>query len=169
MPQRCHMAIIWGNWLVYVAGFAWLMWSGRYVLAVLWLLLVPLLQWAYVRLFPRISSLLGYGSVQDVPAVASPRTTATVLLYTAAGCPFCPLLEERLRTLQREMGFNLESVDVTFRSGVLTAKGIRTVPVVEVGGRLLTGLATSEQLACFLLGKDAGTRTEESSAARRTA
>jgi hypothetical protein len=45
------------------------------------------------------------------------------------------------------MEFSLEEVDVTLRPGVLMAKGIRAVPVVEAGDRLLTGNATSEQLA----------------------
>jgi hypothetical protein len=44
-----------------------------------------------------------------------------------------------------KMSFNLQEVDVTLRPVFLVAKGIRAVPVVEVGGRRLDGNATSEQ------------------------
>ena len=50
----------------------------------------------------------------------------------------------------RKNGFSLQEVDVTLRPVILVAKGIRAVPVVEVGGRRLDGNATSEQLAADL-------------------
>jgi hypothetical protein len=50
-------------------------------------------------------------------------------------------------TLREQMNFSLEEVDVTLKPGVLIAKGIRAVPVIEAGNRRLAGNATSEQLA----------------------
>ena len=70
-----------------------------------------------------------------------------VVLYTALGCPFCPLIEQRLEDLRKQMGFTLEKIDVTLRPDLLTAKGIRSVPVVEAGARLLFGLVTTKELA----------------------
>jgi hypothetical protein len=50
------------------------------------------------------------------------------------------------------MNFSLEEVDITLRPGILVAKGIRAVPVVEVGDRRLDGNATSAQLADLISG-----------------
>lgn len=60
-------------------------------------------------------------------------------LYTAVGCPFCPLVKQRLLALQVQMGFELEEVDVTLKPDLLIAKGIRAVPVVEVGEQRVVG------------------------------
>jgi hypothetical protein len=54
--------------------------------------------------------------------------------------------------LREQMEFSLEEVDVTLKPGVLIAKGIRAVPVVEAGDRHLAGNATSEQLAELISG-----------------
>jgi len=54
--------------------------------------------------------------------------------------------------LREQMEFSLEEVDVTLKPGVLIAKGIRAVPVVEAGDRRLAGNATSEQLAELISG-----------------
>jgi CBS domain-containing protein len=48
------------------------------------------------------------------------------------------------------MGFTLEKIDVTLRPDLLAAKGIRSVPVVEVGARLLFGLVTTKELAAAI-------------------
>jgi hypothetical protein len=40
------------------------------------------------------------------------------------------------------MSFSLQEVDVTLPPVILVAKGIRAVPVLEVGGRRLDGNAT---------------------------
>ena len=52
------------------------------------------------------------------------------------------------------MGFTLEVVDLTLRPQLLAKRGIRSVPVVEVGGRRLVGNATSEQLAALIAGAE---------------
>jgi hypothetical protein len=41
-------------------------------------------------------------------------------------------------------------VDVTFRPQVVRAKGLRSVPVLEANGLLLSGNATSAQIVEFL-------------------
>lgn len=74
-------------------------------------------------------------------------------MYGALGCPFCPLVEERLRGLQAKMGFELRHVDVSLRPDVLRSKGLRSVPVIEVGDRRLVGNATSRELADLVRGR----------------
>ncbi len=68
-------------------------------------------------------------------------------MYSSSGCPFCPIVERRLRDLQQEMRFELQHIDVTVRPGLVKAKKIKSVPVVEVGGRRLVGHATTRDLA----------------------
>jgi glutaredoxin len=96
---------------------------------------------------------MGYGPIVDEGAEAAGNTPVKVVLYTALGCPFCPLIEQRLEDLRRQMGFTLEKIDVTLRPDLLAAKGIRSVPVVEVGARLLFGLVTTKELAAAIAGK----------------
>lgn len=159
MDQKCHLAMVWLTWL------------GLPLLAVLvavragWLAAVFVLavgvvgQIAYIRWFPSLSPWLGYGSVADVAAPAlpaRPNALPRVTLYTANVCPFCPIVKDRLADLQRSTGFELAEVDVTFRPDLIRAKGLRSVPVVEAGGRYLVGNATSEQLAAFITGSAQG-------------
>lgn len=163
MKQRCTMVNIYLNWAVYLGGLAWFGVRGEWSWAVAWLTGVPVLMWVYLRVFPRISRYLGYGSVEDEPGregPADPRGVGAdrrVVLYTAAGCPFCPVVEERLRALQRTAGFELEKVDVTLRPDLLREKGIRGVPVVEVDGRVQVGHATTAELSALVAGETTGT------------
>jgi len=142
----------------------WLTWLGLPLLAVLvgfragplaglFVLAVGIVaQVLYVRGFPRISTLMGYGSVADTPppsgALAAPLPHVT--LYTASVCPFCPILKKRLADLRQEAPFEVTEVDVTFRPEVIRAKGLRSVPVLEARGRFLVGNATSAQIVEFL-------------------
>jgi glutaredoxin len=155
MKQQCHLAFIYLSWIVYLGGLGWLLWRGLYLVALFWLILIPLVQWGYVRVFPRISSLMGYGRVNDQQTPDVTQTPVSVTLYTALGCPFCPLIEQRLEALQKSMGFRFERIDITLRPELVASKGIRSVPVVEVGERLLTGLATTSQLAALIQGRPA--------------
>lgn len=155
MKQQCHLAFIYLSWVTYLGGLGWLLWRGLYLVALFWLILIPLVQWGYVRVFPRISSLMGYGRVDDQQAPTVTQAPVRVTLYTALGCPFCPLIEQRLEALQKSMGFRLENIDVTLRPELLATKGIRSVPVVESGERRLTGLATTSQLAALIQGRPA--------------
>jgi glutaredoxin len=70
-----------------------------------------------------------------------------VNFYSFFSCPFCPIVLARLQALQKQTGFTLTTVDLTLNPRALIAKGIRSVPVVEVGGRRLVGNSTTEQLA----------------------
>lgn len=158
MKQQCHLAMIWFSWLLYVAGAVTAVWFHQWFFAVAWIILVPLAEWQYIRRFPAVSGAMGYGSVADAPAgvhePAMPHEQVT--LYTAVGCPFCPLIEHRLEHLHTRLDFSLEKLDVTLRPDLLVAKGIRSVPAVEVHGQIRTGLMTSEQLAEFIVAAGVG-------------
>jgi len=52
--------------------------------------------------------------------------------------------------LQKQMGFTLKKIDVTLKPNLLANKGIRSVPVVEVGNEHLVGNSTTEQLAALI-------------------
>ena len=108
-------------------------------------------QWAYVSAFPNISHYFGYGRVDDQRTREVAPASVPVTFYTAIGCPFCPLVEQRLLALQKQMGFELKKIDITLRPQLLMETGIRAVPVVEAGGRRLVGHATTDQLAALLM------------------
>lgn len=150
MKQRCSIVSIYAAWAIYLAVMAGFAIRGQWAAALAALVTTPLLLLAYVRLFPRISRWMGYGSVADVPASGPPRTSTVVRLYTAKGCPFCPIVRRRLLELQAQMGFKLLTTDVTLRPALLARRGIRSVPVVEVGDDQLVGHVTSQQIAAFV-------------------
>jgi len=152
VKQQCYLAMIYLNWIVLAGGLGFFIFKGFYVLALAWLALLPLAMWAYIRVFPSLSQFMGYGRVDDQPAQRLGRVPTKVTLYTALGCPFCPVVKRRLMALREQMEFSLEEVDVTLDPGLLIAKGIRAVPVVEAGDRRLAGNATSEQLAEMIRG-----------------
>jgi len=152
MKQHCYLVGVWLTWLglpllALVIGL-----RVGWLAAVFILLAGVVAQVLYIRWFPYVSRWVGYGSVDDVPAspAAVPEGLPRVTLYTAGVCPFCPIVRRRLDDLRRQSDFELDEVDVTFRPEVVRAKGLRSVPVVEAGGRQLVGNATSEQLAAFL-------------------
>lgn len=62
------------------------------------LIVVVLAQVFYIKVFPRISRVLGYGSVEDVVKEAKQKTkiSSIVTVYTAIVCPFCPIVMQRL-------------------------------------------------------------------------
>jgi glutaredoxin len=160
MKQQCYLAAIYLNWLLLVGGVGYLLFTHRYSFAIAWLIALPLVLWAYIRVFPSISQAMGYGSIDDRPAREANRpesrrsdSAVKVRLYTALGCPFCPIVERRLQALRENVGFEIEKIDVTLRPDLLASKGIRAVPVIEVGERRMEGNATSEQLSELILGK----------------
>lgn len=142
--------MIYFSWALYAGGIVFLAMRGLWELALVWLVATPLIQWLYIRVFPSISPLMGYGRIADESGEAPASAPVKVTLYTALGCPFCPLIEQRLEDLRKQMGFTLEKTDVTLRPDLLAAKGIRSVPVVEAGGRLLIGLVTTKELAAAI-------------------
>lgn len=152
MPQECPLVFLYVTWALYPIGLVYFVIRGDLLGAGAWLLAFPLALWGYIRVFPRISGLLGYGRVDDVEAPPHAPTGATVTMYASATCPFCPIVEKRLRALQEEMGFDLRHVDVSLKPKLAREKGIRSVPVVEVGERRLVGHATSRELAELISG-----------------
>ena len=145
--------MIWLSWAIYLGGLAWTVAHSEWIVATLWLVLAPLAQGQYIRRFPSISAMMGYGPITDHIAAVTPSSMPIpehVVLYTALGCPFCPIMEQRLEELRATMGFSLEKVDVTLRPGLLTTKKIRSVPAVEIHGQILTGLVTSRDLAAAI-------------------
>lgn len=160
MKQQCYLAAIYLNWLVLVVGLGYLFFTHHYAFAIAWLVALPLAMLAYLRVFPSISQAMGYGRVDDKPAHDADRpeldsAPVTVRLYTALGCPFCPIVEKRLQALRESMNFEIENIDVTLRPDLLVSKGIRAVPVIEVGDRRVEGNATSEKLTNLILGQPA--------------
>lgn len=155
MKQQCHIAMIYLSWLVYLGGLAALIWYSQWAFAAGWLVSAPIAQWIYIRKFPGMSAAMGYGQITDEPAGTVAPAPVKVTLYTALGCPFCPLIEQRLETLQKTAGFSLEKIDVTLRPDLLTSKGIRSVPAVEVHGQVLFGLVSTKELAAAIDQPDA--------------
>lgn len=151
MKQECT---VWGLYLsgamiviVYPTGLAFLAYEANWPVFVLWLICLPCLKWAYLRFFPRISKLKGYGSVDDKLPASVEKARVEVTYYSLLGCPFCPIVSRRLDALQKEMDFTLKTVDLTLKPQMAASKGIKSVPVVEVGKDRLVGNATTEQLA----------------------
>lgn len=159
MKQQCPLALVWLTWLAVPALALYLGLSQSWPAAIFIVVVAVLAQLAYLRWFPRLSRFLGYGSVADVAASSAVAAPQKVVLYTANVCPFCPIVRHRLENLRHKLGFALDEVDVTFRPNVVKEKGLRSVPVVEAGGRLLVGNATSAELATFLAEAGAGSKT----------
>jgi hypothetical protein len=150
MKQQCHISMIYISWALYLGGLAASAWCSYWIFGAAWLVAAPLAQWLYIRRFPSLSASMGYGRIADEPASVIAPAPVKVTLYTALGCPFCPLIEQRLESLQKTMNFSLEKTDVTLRPDLLASKGIRSVPVVEVLGRFLFGLVSSKDLAAAI-------------------
>jgi len=131
----------------YLIGLIFFAYRANWAALLLWLVFLPCLKWAYLRFFPHISKWKGYASVDDKLPASVKKARVEVKFYSLLGCPFCPIVERRLKTLQKEMDFTLTTIDLTLKPQLSAAKGIRSVPVVEVGKDRLVGNATTEQLA----------------------
>jgi glutaredoxin len=149
--QECTVPSLYLSGLVfvigYVIGLVFLAYRAKWVELVLWSVVLPCLKWAYLRSFPRTSKWRGYGSVDDKLPSSMKKASVQVTYYVLLGCPFCPIVEQRLKTLQDKMNFSLSKIDLTLRPQLAMSKGIRSVPVVEVGEDRVIGNATTEQLA----------------------
>jgi glutaredoxin len=131
----------------YLVGIVFFAYQAQWLALLFWLVLVPSLKWAYLRFFPSASKWLGYGRVDDKLPASVTKARVEVTYYSLLGCPFCPIVEQRLKTLQAEMDFTLTTIDLTLKPQLSASKGIRSVPVVEIGNDRLIGNATTEQLA----------------------
>lgn len=161
MKQFCCIAAIYLNWVAFVTGLVLFAFKGYWPLFVVWLVAVPVAAWGYIRAFPSLSQYIGYGPVGD-KAPSATRSAAAhteVTIYTALGCPFSPIVKERLFVLSQAMGFSVKEVDVTLKPGLLITRGIRTLPVVECGTWRVEGNASSEKLANMIAGSQAGEGT----------
>lgn len=153
--QQCNVAGLALSWIGYAAGLGYFSYQRHWVGGLLWMVGVPSLRWAQFHFFPRISRFLGYGRIVDkfaaIPPLANPRIAPVVVdFYSFFSCPFCPIVLTRLQDLQKQMGFTLKTIDVTLNPQMLLTKGIRSVPVVEVGDHRLVGNSTTEQLAALI-------------------
>ncbi len=151
MKQQCYLWNVWFAWLGLPALAIGMGVVRGWWAAVVVLLVGVFAQILYIRIFPRVSRWLGYGSVEDEAAVSVLHAEAAsrVTLYTASVCPFCPIVKRRIIELQRNLRFELVEVDITFQPGLIREKGFRSVPVVEMDGRYWVGNATSAQLVAF--------------------
>jgi glutaredoxin len=148
--QQCNVLGLALSWLGYLAGLIYFAYERSWVGGAIFLVLVPCLRWVLFHFFPSVSRFLGYGRVDDqVPERPNPSRVA-VTFYSFFSCPFCPIVLRRLEALRQTMDFTLEKIDVTFKPQMIVNKAIRSVPVVEVGGRRLVGNVTSAQLADFI-------------------
>ncbi len=158
LKQQCPLAFVVFAWTLYIVMVPVFAFSRQWLLLGAWIVLAPASMWLYIRGFPGISRYMGYGSVADAPATSA-TASVDVTLYTALGCPFCPIVKRRLRELQPKMGFRLRELDVTARPDILTRKGLWAVPVVEVAAGRVVGHATSAQLAELIAGGVEATRS----------
>lgn len=152
LKQECPLAFVVLAWTMYIVGIPALFILGRVGMMLTWIVVAPAAMWAYIHWFPSIARYMGYGRLDDRPAALAIPAPVDVTVYTALGCPFCPIVKRRLAELEPRLGFRLREVDVTARPGILISKGIWSVPVVEVGDRRIVGHSTSEQLANLIAG-----------------
>jgi thiol-disulfide isomerase/thioredoxin len=147
-PQQCSVAGLYRIWGAYAAGLAIFAFAANWIGFGLFLLLVPIGKLVQMRFYSQLSSLFGYGPIandQFPPSVAI--SSATVTYYSALGCPFCPIVLQRLQALQKQMGFKLQTINLSLNPQLAVTRRIQSVPVVEVDGNRLVGNVTSEQLA----------------------
>lgn len=160
MKQQFCVAVTYLNWALLTGAIAFLAAKGYWGLVLAWLLVLPLAAWAYIRFFQGTSPSVGHRSWEGFRRHASPVVPPVgqreVTFYTVRGCPFGPLVKERLIALRRDMGFELKEIDLTFKPGVLISKAIHALPVVECGGWRVEGNATSEKLANLIAGSYPG-------------
>jgi thiol-disulfide isomerase/thioredoxin len=146
--RRLYLTVVMAI-ILYPAGLAFFAYKGNWPVFALWLVL-PLIRWAALQFFPKAAAWRGSATIDDKLPTTMERTSAApvrVTYYSLFGCPFCPIVAQRLDALQKEMGFTLTKIDLTLKPQLAASKGILSVPVVEVGHDRLVGNVTTEQLA----------------------
>jgi glutaredoxin len=156
MKQQCTLPNLYFGVLMfailYAGGAVFFAFRGNWPVLLLWLVLLPCARWAGLRLSPFTLKWRGQGSVDDKLPSSVNKAHVEVAFYSCNGCPFCPIVKRRLEALQREMDFTLTKINLTLKPQVAASKGIRSVPVVEVGKERLIGNATTERLARLIAG-----------------
>jgi glutaredoxin len=151
MKQQCTLTNLYSGLLMlailYAGGVLFYAYRHNWLAVLSWLVLLPCARWVGLRLSPLTSKWRGQGSVDDKLPSSVNKAHVEVAFYSHNGCPFCPIVKRRLGALQKEMGFTLTKIDLTIKPQLAASKGIRSVPVVEVGKERLVGNATTEQLA----------------------
>jgi glutaredoxin len=159
MKQQCTLTNLYFGVLIfailYVGGVLFIATRDNWLAVLSWLVLLPCARWVGLRLSPLTSKWRGQGSVRDKLPSSVNKAHVEVAFYSHNGCPFCPIVKHRLEALQKEMGFTLTKIDLTIKPQLAASKGIRSVPVVEVGKERLIGNATTEQLAQLIAGAQA--------------
>lgn len=149
--QQCALPRLYfelfGFAILYTGGVVFFAYKHNWPVLLLWLVLLPVARWASLRLSSFTSKLRGQGSADDKLRSRLDKVQVEVAFYSHSGCPFCPIVKRRLEALQKEMDFTLTKIDLSFKPQVAANKGIRSVPVVEVGEDRLVGNTTTEQLA----------------------
>jgi len=138
--------------ILYAGGLMFYAYKHNWLALLLWLVLLRCARWGGLRLYPLTSEWRGYGSVADKLPSSVKKSHVEVTFYSHNGCPFCPILRRRLEGLQKEMDFVLKEIDLTLKPQVAASEGIKSVPVLDVGGNRLVGNATTEQLAQLIAG-----------------
>lgn len=156
MRQQCTLTSLYiavlGFSILYAGGAVYLAFTRNWPALLGWLVLLPCARWAGLRLSPYTSRLRGQELVEDKLPAAVNKAHVEVVFYTHNGCPFCPIVKRRLDALQKEMGFSLTKIDLSFTPQLAASKGIQSVPVVEVGKDRPFGNVTTEQLAQLIAG-----------------
>ena len=70
----------------------------------------------------------------------------TVTMWTAGWCQPCKETQRIMERLAQSMGFRLDLRDVVFYTENAAAAGIRTVPTIQVGNRMLVGRMSETEL-----------------------
>jgi glutaredoxin len=156
LKQQCAVTNLYFSLLMfailYAGGVVFFAYRSNWPGLVLWLVMLPCARWVGLRLSPFTSKWRDQGSVDDKLPSSVNKAHVEVALYSHNGCPYCPIVKRRLEALQKEMDFTLTKIDLSFKPQVAASKGIRSVPVVEVGKQRLMGNATTEQLAQLIAG-----------------
>ena len=155
MKQLCALPHLYWALVMFAVLYAscviYLAYSRNWSVLLLWMVLLPSARWLSLRLSPFTSKWRGQGAVEDTLPSTVSKAHVEVSFYSHNGCPFCPIVARRLDALRKEMDFALTSIDLTLKPKLAENKGIRSVPVVEVGKDRLVGNATTEQLAQLIL------------------
>lgn len=164
--QECTVQSLYLSWaafaIVYLVGLVFSAYKAHWIGLLWWLVLLPCARWASLKLSRQMSKWKVYGSVDDKLPASVEKTGVEVTYYSLLGCPFCPIVKQRLEALQKEMDFMLTKIDLTLKPQLAASRGIQTVPVVEVGKERLMGNATTEQLAKLIAGARACAPSEAS-------